>query len=61
MIAVLLAVIAAFMFTAARAENYYEYRIHAQYIAPFSPELFGDNNVLYSRIIIDPTAPWKEA
>ena len=47
MLVVLLVVIAAFIFTAAGAENYYEYRIHDQFYAPFSPEFFGDNNVLY--------------
>ena len=46
-IAVLLVAIIVFSFTAAGAENYYEYRIHDQYFAPFSPELFGENNVLY--------------
>lgn len=46
-IAVLLVAIIVFSFTAAGAENYYEYRIHDQYFAPFSPEFFGDNNVLY--------------
>ena len=47
MLVVLLVVIATFIFTAAGAENYYEYRIHDQFYAPFSPELFGDNSVLY--------------
>lgn len=47
-IAALLAVFAAFAFTAAEAENYYEYRIHDQYYAPFYPVLFGDMNALYN-------------
>ena len=42
-IAVLLVAIIVFSFTAAGAENYYEYRIHDQYFAPFSPELFEEN------------------
>ena len=46
-IALLLAAAVFLVFGAAGAESYYEYRIHDQYFAPFSPEFFGDNNVLY--------------
>ena len=46
-IAALLLAVCAFCPVFAGAEAYYEYRIHDQYFAPFEPEFFGDDDVLY--------------